>query len=96
MNTYSCIDCGEPDPCYKLRDDVWFEAFPDYHEVRKARAAKAQKGAPGRFDRFTGLCFDCLSKRLGRPLVIEDFSNSIINDGIRFGYSMGQSISFGR
>ena len=36
------------------------------------------------------LCLSCLSSRLRRPLVIEDFLESLpINDGIYAGYQMG-------
>jgi hypothetical protein len=32
----------------------------------------------------------CVEKRIGRKLTLEDFSNFPVNEGIRFGFSLGR------
>lgn len=58
-----------------LHDAVWVQAMPNYKEVSAALRAQF----PSRGERHTDprssvqLCFDCVEKRLGRPLTDDDF-----------------------
>jgi len=56
----SCRDCGRVDPeyAYTVKDHVWW---------------KAMRGSPVGWKSGGLLCLACLAKRLGRPLVREDF-----------------------
>jgi hypothetical protein len=39
-----------------------------------------------------GFChLKCLQQKLGRPLLIDDFTDAPVNDSIRFGYELGQT-----
>jgi hypothetical protein len=72
-----------------VHDEVWLAAWPTYPEERRA-LIRANKGVPGARTHLL-LCFDCLSKRLGRPLRIADFDLDVpINAGIRLGIVLGR------
>lgn len=90
---YNCLDCRRIDPCYKVQDSVWLAAVPDYEELQRTLRADAKKrgleGAQLRAASFVGLCFTCLSNRLGRDLTLEDFTSDPVNEGIRFGHQLG-------
>lgn len=70
-----------------VRDEVWFQAWPTYREDRELlqRTAKAREM---QIEAVCYLCLECLEKRLGRPLVIEDFEDVPLNKGVFFGYEM--------
>ena len=61
---------------YMVRESIWKEVFPDYLAVRQQKIRR--KG-----DWAVVLCPECLSKRLGRPLTPDDFTNAPINDWLR-------------
>jgi hypothetical protein len=64
-----------------VKDDIWHAAWPDYSEQRARASAEGKRV-------FLLLCFDCLSKRLGRVLCMEDFAPVPINRAIRLGYEL--------
>jgi len=37
------------------------------------------------------LCFKCVQVRLQRNLTIDDFTNALVNDEIRFGFRLGRA-----
>jgi hypothetical protein len=40
-------------------------------------------------------CFSCLEKRLGRPMVLGDFTPAVVNMNIQIGYELGLRASKG-
>lgn len=82
-----CFDCQKRTTTYIVDEATWFSAWPTYLADRKALFEEAtKKGAvekPGAF-----LCLDCLEKRLDRDLIIEDFPDQPINQGVLFGFEM--------
>lgn len=92
---YVCLDCGDYDNCYRVHDEVWKLAVPDYEALKGARRASAkEKGLEGPYARaasFVGLCFVCLAKRLGREVTIDDFTRHPINESLRFGFALGRA-----
>jgi len=92
-----CFDCDSNTTLYSVHDHVWLKAWPDYQED-KARVVTrygeyivdAYEGTKRHPMNCLCLCFDCLEKRLGRPLTIDDFDGTRANDGIRFGHSLAQ------
>lgn len=75
---YGCMECRRID-LYMVRDEVWMTAVPNYFRLRPSRR---------REDLLTNLCLRCLEKRLGRPLTLQDFTDTEVNDPIRFGWDM--------
>lgn len=75
----NCRDCGRLDDDYMVTQETWCEAF-------RVEVVKSPRSAPkGK------LCFDCLEKRLGRPLTIEDFRADLgANRSIFLGYSLAR------
>ena len=65
---------------YMVRESIWKEAFPDYLLVRDH--LRQQKVRSKGFWAVV-LCPECLSKRLGRPLTLDDFTWAPINDWFR-------------
>lgn len=84
LSSLRCFDCHGVDPGYMVHYEVWAQAWPDYHQTRITLREQ--------FSHLKGvwlcLCFNCLEKRLGRSLVVGDFTKAPINDGIRFGYCL--------
>ncbi len=74
-----CIDCGKEGGRYAVKKEVWDEAFPDYKAVREQRRAAGKA---------TTVCLECLEKRLGRQLRMEDFTDARINQPIFYGYKI--------
>lgn len=72
-----CFDCKGKYSIYHVNDEVWLQALPSYpRDVIDAHARGEQ----------LLLCFDCLERRLGRPLTLQDFPECIANSGVFFGY----------
>lgn len=67
-------------------DDCGLTPPPPFmvHDAVWAAAGMKEKGH---------LCFGCLEVRLGRPLVIEDFTTYPINEGVRRGFELGRRFS---
>lgn len=78
MKVFGCFDCRK-NTCanYMVEPSVWRQAFPNYAEVKSCNR-----------DLFVELCFDCLSRRLGRSLTLNDFSDAPVNEGVRLGYRL--------
>lgn len=76
-----CLDCHTfKTPWYIVRDSIWKEAIPNYNEIKKSNPPEHP----------IELCFDCLEKRLGRQLTIDDFDlTKNINTSLLFGFMMG-------
>lgn len=97
-----CYDCMGMTDEYMVRQVVWREAFPNYGKIKNAfvRKARVSIGLPNtgclsKEERqpvlkqqvpSLNLCFRCLENRLGRQLVIEDFTDAPINRPILLGY----------
>jgi hypothetical protein len=75
MVVLGCFDCKKKCANYMVEPSVWRQAFPNYAEVKSCNR-----------DVFVELCFDCLSRRLGRALTLTDFSDAPVNEGMRLGY----------
>ena len=90
---WHCHDCKGGNHDYMVKKEVWLQAWPTYHEEHKAllaeiRQARKEGRTNGRGHLL--LCFNCLKKRLGRPLTVDDFDlDIIINDGIKLGVKLG-------
>ena len=79
-----CFDCHKVECTYMLKDEVWAEAWPTYAKDQEEREFEIRSthrsGAPDemlwRLETHGRLflCFACLETRLGRALVLEDFS----------------------
>lgn len=89
LSPLRCFDCRKLNKTgYMVSDSVWRSAWPWYGVIRREltrRLRETDSTARGRGI----LCCDCLSKRLGRPLEISDFTPAPINDEIRQGYAIG-------
>jgi hypothetical protein len=70
-----CFDCRKAHSNYMVKECIWNLAFPDYCKARIIHS-----------DIFIDLCFECLQRRLGRDLTMDDFTSAPVNDGIRLGY----------
>lgn len=81
-----CYDCMRvTHDWYMVNDDVWRLAFPEYRQVRLSFASLPKDERPHIY-----LCFKDLERRLGRPLVPEDFRLELgVNTGIVQGVKMG-------
>jgi len=88
-NVMLCADCGGYNESYMVHNELWKEAWPT-HGMDRAQLKETflSDGYTGRF--WLQLCLSCLAGRLHRPLTINDFSQALINEPIRFGYFMGQ------
>lgn len=103
-----CWDCGIRPPNYMVQNEVWHAAWPESDPLSKKRIDRLKKDATKVFpDRprskdsdlvfiHIRLCFECLEKRLGRKLSINDFSMLTRsgtpypdNGGIFLGYALG-------
>lgn len=104
-----CFDCGMPAPVYIVHREVWVAAWPPDNPCSERRKQVLRKIATKLFpDRprspdsglakvHLHLCFNCLEKRLGRPLEITDFPITTRQDlprtenvGIFLGYMLGK------
>lgn len=84
---HGCFDCDAFVDNYTVAPEVWLEAWPTYKEDKR-EAMRLHRNTPLM---WLLLCFDCLEKRLGRPLKIEDFDLTIgSNQGIALGVRMAQ------
>jgi hypothetical protein len=64
-----CRDCDREDPeFYMIRNELWWAAFGQ------------KRGGTGKAAGV--LCLACLTKRLGRPLIREDFGEPPIIDAL--------------
>lgn len=81
-----CYDCGFSHDWYMLKDEVWLQAWPEGYKELRTKLTLENQGRRV----FVGLCYECLEKRLGRMLTIDDFDLGIpINSGIRMGFKLG-------
>lgn len=81
-----CYDCTSTQDWYMLRDEVWNQAWPEDYSKLRTRLTLENQGKRV----FICLCYDCLEKRLGRSLTIDDFDLGLpINSGIRMGFKLG-------
>lgn len=86
---HKCFDCGGYSEWYAIHDTLWITAWPTY--LRDRAQLKEAFLVEGYKDRFwLLLCLSCVAGRLHRPLTINDFNHSHINEPIRFGYFLGQ------
>lgn len=99
---WMCFDCSEYGGDYWVRSETWLAAWPSYQAHRIALVRRLYPDAEtrrtmGREGRHVLLlCLDCLSRRLGRPLVTSDFDLSMpVNRPIRVGIEMGRVASSG-
>ena len=99
-DVFRCFDCLGRVPGYMVLDKVWDRAWPHstlHRKVMERRVEEARltptmsvwAGLNRKKLVFQGLCFICIQDRLGRALVIEDFTGLPINAGIRLGFQMG-------
>lgn len=72
-----CFDCKRKCPSYMVRNEVWMSAWPTYKKDKISTEI------------YLELCLACLRERLNRPLTIDDFTDSPINDGVRVGFELG-------
>lgn len=88
VHHHLCYDCRRDCGSYMVHDEVWDRAWPGYHQLRRELRAKYPVSKYG----FWGLvlCFKCLERRLGRPLVLGDFTKAVINQPIVFGFGLGR------
>lgn len=86
-----CYDCLKLDTGYMVTNAVWAAIWPDElkHKEKLAEIIKTRRLT--HFRACARLCLDCLPKRLGRQLTIDDFPPSPINDGIHMGYKLGRN-----
>lgn len=89
-----CFDCRRPTDSYMVHNRVWLTAWPSYGADRR-RGLDALVERLGdltqarREYRGAHLCFNCLERRLGRPLSPKDFDPDLpINRGILLGISL--------
>lgn len=64
---------------YMVTSEVWRAATRGLDTTRAAREAKGVRGVY--------LCLSCLESRVGRPIVLGDFVEAPINDGIRWAWA---------
>lgn len=76
MSELKCADCNTDchSADYYVKDQVWSVAWPGYLNAKKAAVKKWGKHHARS---YLLLCLSCLAKRLGRPLVPEDFNWAI-------------------
>jgi hypothetical protein len=84
---YRCYDCGAWDDQYMVHKAVWDIAWPNYREDKVAALSLAFDTKED-WRRHLLLCFQCLEKRLDRPLTLDDFTLVPINSSIFFGAKM--------
>jgi len=106
-----CWDCGERVPDYIVQKEVWNAAWPGDDRMGTKRLKRLKQAATRVFPErarsidsnlvhvHVHLCFPCLEKRLGRKLVITDFTTKtragkIVkeNAGIFLGFMLGQKV----
>lgn len=106
-----CWDCGEGVADYIVQNEVWRAAWPDNDRMGKKRLDRLKQAATRVFPErsrsidsnlvhvHVHLCFTCLEKRLGRKLIIADFTTKtragkIVkeNAGIFLGFMLGQKV----
>lgn len=88
-HVHQCFDCGGFDEWYMVHDRLWKEAWPACLQERaQLKEVFLSEEYTGRF--WMLLCLSCLAGRLHRPLTINDFTHAHTNEGIRFGYFLGQ------
>jgi hypothetical protein len=93
---WRCFDCHEMGGEYMVHNHVWYTALPPQyeHQIRsKLLTAARANSVCSLAHRPTGiplrLCLRCLEKRLGRKLLLTDFTDAPINNSVRFGFAMG-------
>lgn len=80
-----CYDCYNPHGPYKVKDEIWHMAWPEYRVIcKKLQSLFPMKIKPR-------LCLSCFCLRLGRDLMLDDLTADTINDTIVMGYAMGRS-----
>ena len=100
----SCFDClGYTSP-YMLHNKTWQRLMPEHDHVRKVLLDWHRRTYPqhyrevakGPTQRIHGtpitsirLCLGCAQKRLGRPLILGDFTDVPLNASIHFAHRMG-------
>jgi hypothetical protein len=104
-DVYRCFDCLKRVNLYMVTDRVWDTAWPHHQQHHKVMLKEAedtdltmevatwmmaQKSKRKALVRQL-LCFDCLAIRLGRPLVIDDFTATHCNKTIRLGFQMAMA-----
>ena len=72
---------------FQVKDPIWFKAWPFF--VCYVSETKQRAKERGLLKPSFWLCFKCLENRLGRKLTIEDFSDALGNEALRFGYNLG-------
>jgi len=81
-----CYDCGFDHDWYMVKNEVWLQAWPEDYPKLRTRLILENQGRRV----FVSLCYECLEKRLGRVLTIDDFDLGIpINSGVRMGFKLG-------
>ncbi len=101
-DVYRCFDCLGKVSMYMVTDRIWDRAWPHHPQHHKIMLKMAQSMSfPDKLSSLTAaghdslvhqlLCFDCLSIRLGRPLLMEDFTASHQNKPIRLGFQMAMA-----
>jgi hypothetical protein len=78
-----CYDCGGYVMCYMVHDCVWLLAWPEYDELRVRLNPPIIDMSSDQDVIVLNLCFDCLQRRLGRKLCIEDFTDCEANNYVQ-------------
>ena len=82
--TTACADCGvgtiSLGEWYMVNDDVWEQAWSD---GRKAWQVTERGPIPGQ----EILCIGCLETRIGRTLMLSDFTDAPVNDPNKYDMS---------
>lgn len=100
---YGCLGCGQLADMYKVKEEIWHQAIP-LEEERSIKAGAAfelwlhrcPNGLSTEEERTLRrnlrphivLCFNCLERRLGRRLTLDDFTEDNINRPILLGYAL--------
>jgi hypothetical protein len=84
---FLCYDCKQhTHDWYMVKDAVWCLAFPEYRQLKMSFIKCMPKAQRPRIY----LCFECLERRLGRPLALDDFRLELgINAGVVQGIKIG-------
>lgn len=85
---FLCWDCKRGCGDFMVKSSVWKMAMPEYEKLRREMRVK-WGGTSEEFRVTIRLCVGCLSVRLGRILLPEDFTDAAVNDVVRVGVSMG-------
>ena len=87
---FCCFNCGAREESYMVMNQVWLRAWPDYWEWRRELRSLLATSANTDGKMRLLLCLSCLERKLGRPLVVSDFTDVPINDKIFIGVRIGR------